>query len=68
MRFNLKKYFFMEVAFNNVSYCLNAKYLQQTLGETVCIFLILLIAAVQRSIECETQEGYVGYINGFILA
>ena len=58
----------MEVAFNNVSYCLNAKYLQQTLGETVCIFLILLIAAVQRSIECETQEGYVGYINGFILA
>ena len=29
------------------------------LGETVCIFLIFLIATVQVSMECETQENEV---------
>ena len=31
------------------------------LVETVCIFLIFLIATVQISMECETQESEAGY-------
>ena len=46
---------------------LNCKISAIWLVETACIFLIFLIATVQISVECETQESEAGYTKNLNL-